>query len=105
MENSIYEVSRVDYATFVEQIKPECRDIKVNKKSTDIYSKQTGKILCSRVAPKNKNAHEKYYIFNSPEPEERCAPIPKFQLNLETKEEVQAFFNFLSNQQGSDKND
>ena len=104
IDNSIYEVTRNDYKGFVEQIKPECRRVEieeVDKKHTvtKIFSTNTGKCLCSRVtysADYGEPEPEKYYVFEMPEKYERQAPIPKQQLILETKEEVQAFFDFLA---------
>lgn len=115
MDNSIYEVPRSDYVGFVEQIKPEYRDVRVEEignhhVAAKIYSKKTGKCLCSRVGysgnPEDEYyTAEKYYIFEMPEDDERRAPIPKVQLKLETKEEVQAFFNFLAQQNKEKNND
>ena len=103
-DNSIYEVTRNEYKGFVEQIKPECRRVEieeVDKKhtATKIFSINTGKCLCSRVtysADYGTPDPEKYYVFEMPENYERQAPIPKQQIVLETKEEVQAFFDFLA---------
>ena len=41
----------------------------------------------------------KYYIFEMPEDSERCAPQVIRRITLETKEEVQAFLNYISQQQ------
>ena len=110
LDYSIYEVTRGDYKTFVEQIKPEYREVKTEQvgdthTATKIYSKKTNKCLCSRVmysANYGEPEPEKYYIFEMPDNDERRAPIPHYQLKLETKEEVQAFFNFLQEQQKND---
>ena len=104
IDNSIYEVTRNEYKGFVEQIKPEYRRVEieeVDKKhtATKIFSINTGKCLCSRVtysADYGTPEPEKYYVFEMPENYERQAPIPKQQIVLETKEEVQAFFDFLA---------
>lgn len=94
----IYSVTRQEYTAFIEQIKPEFKEIKnityEDKKETQVFSKKTGKHLCSRIG--SENTTEKYYIFEMPEIEERQKPIPKIKLNLETKEEVQAFFSALN---------
>ena len=113
IDNSIYEVTRNDYKGFVEQIKPECRRVEieeVDKKhiATKIFSINTGKCLCSRVtysANYGTPEPEKYYIFEMPENYERQAPIPKQQIVLKTKEEVQAFFDFLAKNKKENKND
>lgn len=104
IDNSIYEVTRNEYKGFVEQIKPECRRVEieeVDKKHTaiKIFSINTGKCLCSRVtysADYGTPEPEKYYVFEMPENYERQMPIPKQQIVLKTKEEVQAFFDFLA---------
>lgn len=103
MDNSIYEVTRDDYKAFVEQIKRGCGRVEiVTTKSyqfSNIISQKTGKRLCGRktyINNNNKNIPEKYYIYEMPDDDERCKPIPKLRLNLETREEVQAFFNILS---------
>lgn len=100
---SIYEVERADYSSFVEQIKPEARDVKIVEidpihTATKVFSKNTGKCLCSRLtytANYGEPEPEKYYIFEMPEDYERQAPIPKYHLTLNNLEEVQAFFNLF----------
>ena len=98
--NSIYEVTRDDYKSFVEQIKPECREVKTmslpHKTITRIFSKASGICLCSRASYHDDKRREKYYIFNMPAPEERNAPVPHVKLELKTKEEVQAVFDAFS---------
>lgn len=113
IESNLYEVTRDDYASFVEQIKSEFRDIQVmeigdSHVATKIFSKKTGKCLCSRVTNNgkfNSSGPEKYYIFEFPDDDERQPPIPKLKLRLETKEEVQAFFTALAKMQGEKKDD
>jgi len=76
--------------------------------ATKIFSKNTNKCLCSRmtyIAKYGDPEPEKYYIFEMPEPYERNAPVPKTQIVLNTKEEVQAFFDFLSKRQKEKNND
>ena len=112
LNNSIYEVTRDEYKGFVEQIKPECRRVEVveiNKTHTaaKIFSLKTGKCLCSRVsytAEYGTPEPEKYYVFEMPDDDERQAPIPKQQIVLETKEEVQAFFDFLAKKAKEENN-
>lgn len=110
---SIFEVDRNEYKGFVNEIKPEYRDIKIeqiNKTHTAIktYSKKTGKCLCSRVAytaDYDEKEPEKYYIFEMPDNDERGPGVPVFNLKLETKEEVQAFFDFLAQKNKEKNND
>lgn len=94
----IYEVSRDEYAGFLDQIKPECRDVqKIEEDDTitlNVYSKKTNKLLCSRVAPQN--AYERYYVFNMPDNDECRAAKPVQKIVLETKEEVQAFLDIIN---------
>ena len=113
MDNSIYEVTREDYKGFVNQIKPECRDVKIEKIGTThvaakVFSKKTGKCLCSRVSYSvdyGEPEPEKYYIFEMPDWDERCEPVPVRKLVLETKEEVQAFFDAIAKLQKEKQND
>ena len=104
IDKNLYEVSRNEYRGFIEQIKPECRRVEIEKVDKEhtaakIFSINTGKCLCSRVTYSvdyGTPDPEKYYVFEMPENYERQAPIPKQQIVLETKEEVQAFFDFLA---------
>ena len=113
MDNNIYEVTRDDYKGFVSQIKPECRDVRIEEIgdthiAAKIYSKKTGKCLCSRVAYSADYGDpdpEKYYIFEMPDNDERKAPTPIRKIVLETKEQVQAFFDFLARKNKETKND
>ena len=111
MDNSIYEVTREDYKGFVNQIKPECRDVKIEEIGTThvaakIYSKKTGKCLCSRVSYSvdyGEPEPERYYIFEMPEDDERQAPVPVQKIVLNSKEEVQAFFDAIKKLQEQQK--
>lgn len=104
MDNSIYEVSRSEYKGFVDEIKPEYRKVEVETIgnthiAAKIYSKKTGKCLCSRIAYTAEYGEpepEKYYIFEMPDDDERKAPTPVIQVELNSKEEIQAFFNFVA---------
>lgn len=108
-DNDIYEVERNEYKTFIEQLNVE----KMNKEESwleqlhivKIISNKTGKHLCSRISD-SELEEEHYYIFNYPDDDERIAPKPVLKINLDTKEEVQAFFNVLSKlQKEANKND
>lgn len=113
MDNSIYEVTREDYKAFVPTIKPEYRDVKTEQIGTTheackIYSKKTGKCLCSRVsyiADYGEVEPERYYIFEMPDDEERLPPIPVIKITLDNKEDVQKFFNFLAEKNKENNND
>ena len=103
-----YEVTKNDYISFLEQIKPEARMVN-NKDAADyqlieVLSKNTHKLLCARYVPNNKNDSPKFYIYNFPDKDESRPPIPKLHINLESKEEAQAFFNVI-NKMISDRHD
>ena len=110
---SIYEVTRADYTSFVEQIKPEYRKIetvKIDERHTaiKIFSTNTNKCLCSRLtytADFGEPEPEVYYIFEMPENYERLAPIPKIKITLETKEEVQKFFDYFAQKRKESNHD
>ena len=111
MDNSIYEVTRTDYKSFIEQIIPGCGRVEEVDAGiyhfSYIYSKKTNKKLCGRRIFKGENSHkhhpEKYYIYELPDDDERRAPIPKMRITLETREEVQAFFDALSKMNKGEK--
>ena len=98
MDNSIYEVERDDYVGFIGQLNKQMMDVeqtyKDNSNILSIYSKNTGKHLCTRIIMQD--GTEKYYVINMPEDNERIIPKPVRQIKLETKEEVQAFFDALN---------
>lgn len=103
MNDDIYEVTRIEYSSLVETIKPEARDImqyvKDDYKYIDLYSKKTHSKLTSRVTyigDMKSLRGEKYYIYNLPQPEERNPDIPKCRITLETREEVQAFIDAIA---------
>lgn len=102
MDNSIYEVTRDDYVGFLQQIKPEAMKEETEKLNDFIfiktYSINSGIHLCSKIIPikDNKMDIPHYYIFNMPDDQERQPPKPVRKIVLETKEEVQEFFNILS---------
>jgi len=48
---------------------------------------------------------EQYYVYNMPADDERVAPKPVQIFNLETKEEVQTFFEILNKLQEHKAND
>ncbi len=98
MNNDIYEVSRDEYAGFIAQLnKDKCTVEQLyedNKTLFKIFSKSTGTHLTTRII--SDNGLEHYYIFNMPLDEERIPAKPVQKITLETKEEVQAFFNILN---------
>ena len=98
MDNSIYEVERDDYAGFIGQLNKEMMDVEQYYEQdmtiVKIRSKTTGIHLCTCIIPDEGKEH--YYVFNMPLDEERVKPKPVMKINLNTKEEVQAFFNALN---------
>ena len=107
MDNSIYEVSRDEYAGFIGQLnKDKCA---VEQYYEDgftvikIKSKTTNTHLCTRIIPEDDIEH--YYVFNMPADDERIAPKPVMKINIETKEEAQAFFDALNKLQLEAKKD
>jgi len=99
MDNSIYEVEREDYKNFIGQLNKEMMDTEVhiveNCTFTKIKSKKNGKHLSTRISDSEKE-EEYYFIFEYPDNDERIAPKPIMKINLDTKEEVQTFFNALN---------
>lgn len=107
MDNEIYRVGRDEYVGFMDELKPECRDIEMShlKNSTivKVLSKKTGKHLCTRIIPEEDE--EQYYIFNMPDNDERQHGRAIRKITLETQEEVQSFFDALSKVMKENKHD
>ena len=99
MSHDIYEVEREDYKNFIEQLNKEMIDTIVysyqNCSFTKVFSKKTKKHLSTRVSDSDLK-EEHYFIFNYPDDDERCTPKPVCRITLNTKEEVQAFFDVLN---------
>ena len=109
MDNSIYEVDRDEYKTFIGQLNASMMDTEVYSYEdctfTKILSKKTGKHLSTRIND-DKKQEEHYFIFNYPDDDERVEPKPILKVNFDTREEVQEFFNALSKlQKEAKKND
>ena len=111
MNEEIFEVTKSEYSAFVRTLKPEFRTVEVktvdNYTYTNIYSNTTNIKLCSRKTPTQEDSTEKetYYIFNIPVDDERLPDVPTMKINLKTKEEVQAFLNYISQLQKVNTND
>lgn len=107
-ELDIYEVERDEYVGFVDEMKPDAWTTEIkeedNFKILNVYSKKTKKLLCSRHIPLNENERTYFYIYEMPDNDERRAPPAKRKIVLETREEVQEFFNILSKIQKGDNN-
>ena len=110
---NLYEVDRTDYKYFVRGLnlsKCEVKEVQVDRwhKATKIFSKDRNICLASRLTHTIEGEDrepEKYFIFASPTADESVPPTPVAELKLETKEEVQAFFDALSKYQKEHKND
>lgn len=101
MNESIFLVEREDYKALVERLKVEkIRTEKIEEREYTIikvFGIDSDECICSRKTYREgANKPEEYYIFKLPEPDEWGDAIPKRKIILETKEEVQAFFDVLS---------
>lgn len=102
MKNDIFQVTRDQYVGFLSQIKPEARKIITEQNDNytlyKVYSKLNNIHLCSRKIYNDKCGAniQRYYVYNMPLDEQRRAPIPVQKIILETKEQVQEFFNILN---------
>ncbi len=110
MNKEFYEVNRNDYKEFISTIKSDCRDIRIEnisdvRQAANVYSKKTNKLLCGREynIQDVERMPEKYYIYSTPDAEESVPARGKIQITLETKEEVQKFFDYLSKQEKTKK--
>ena len=106
MDNSIYEVSRDEYAGVVAQINPEFTDIeKYHEQDCTIIKivSKNGVHFTTRIIPDD--GEEGYYVFNLPSAEESLPPKAIRKITLETKEEVQAFFDALNKLQEASNHD
>ena len=98
MDNSIYEVDRDEYVGFIGQINKQMMDVEQffeeDLTILKVKSKATGTHLCTRIIPKDGEPH--YYVFNMPADNERVKPKPVMKITLDTREEVQHFFDALN---------
>ena len=106
MDNSIYEVTRDEYAGFIGGLNKQMCEVEQyfeeNMTIMKIKSKLRGTHLCTRIIPEDDIEH--YYVFNMPTKEESVPNKPVLKVKLETKEEVQEFFDALSKLQQEKKN-
>lgn len=105
--DEIYEVERDQYAGLIGEMKTECFNMDTSyMEDTTIVtltSKKTGKMVTKRIIYEDGN--EQYYIYDLPENDERLAPKKIRKYELQTKEEVQAFFDILNKIQKGEKDD
>lgn len=98
MDNEIYEVERDQYAGVIGQINPVTSDMETYHEGDltiiKIVNKE-GVHFTSRII-NNETGEEKYYVFVLPQGDD-CLPPKKIRkITLETREEVEAFFNALN---------
>lgn len=106
MDNSVYEVSRDEYAGVVAQINPDYAEVEKYYEQHNTFIKivsKKGVHFTTRVI--SDDGEEGYYVFNLPSAEESLPPKAIRKITLETKEEVQAFFDALNKLQQENKND
>ena len=107
MNDEIYEVGRDEYAGLVREMKTDCFDMEKAYEDDcvviKLVSKRTGQVITKRVIDADQN--ETYYIYELPANDERLAPKKIRQYQLESKEEVQAFFDILNKIQKGEKHD
>lgn len=97
MNNDIYEVTRDDYAGVVRQINPKTSDVETIYNDTQTIIKiknKKGIHFTTRIILEN--GEEQYYVYNLPDGDDCLPPKPVRKITLETKEEVQAFFDALN---------
>lgn len=98
MNKDIFKVERNEYVGLIGEMRTDCFDIEKEYQKNDLYirikSKKTGKLITERII--YDDSEEEYYIFELPDDSERQAPKKIRQYILETKEEVQAFFDTLN---------
>lgn len=103
--DDIYEVERNEYAGLIGEMKTHCFDMVKEYTETStiikLISKKTNKLITKRII--HEDGDEQYFIYEMPDNDERIAPKRILQVTLETKEEVQHFFDAL-NQLRSKKN-
>ena len=106
MDNNIYEVERDEYVGFIGQLNKQMCDVEQfyeeDMTIMKIKSKATGTHFCTRIIPEDGEEH--YFIFNMPADDERVAPKPIMKITLDTREDVQAFFDALNKLQLEAKN-
>lgn len=99
MNKEVYEVTKDEYTGFVDQMLPEAclvkrADTRI-RTSQIILSKKNKKLLCKQEFDKQTNTMH-YYVYNMPDDDERRPAPAKRIMNLQTREEVQAFLNAIS---------
>lgn len=98
MNKEIYQVERDEYVGLVREMKTSCFDMEKEYSDDGIHiklvSKRTGQTMTERIIDEEQN--ETYYIYVLPENDERMASKKIRRYCLESKEEVQTFFDILN---------
>lgn len=106
MDDNIFEVSRDEYAGVIAQINPKTSDIETVHEdwgtSIRIRNKAGTHFTTRNISD---DGEEHYYVFELPRGEDCLPPKAIRKITLETKEEVQAFFDALNKIQRGEAND
>lgn len=99
MNKEVFEVSKDEYTGFLAQIKKgtyysQLEELDESHKELNIYSKKTDKLLASQVVDKEDNSL--FYVYTMPDDDERKAPPAVTKIELQSQEEVEAFFKILN---------
>ncbi len=97
--DEMYEVTRDEFVGFKDQFKS---GIYLTEKDSDdklntlkYISIKTGALLCAQTEDIN-TGDMKYYVITMPDDDERKAPPRKRKIELQTREEVEAFFKIIN---------
>lgn len=101
--SDLYEVTKEQYKAFVQQLKPEIKDIRVRYDGdgtiyTEVYSNLREVKLCSRIGNIITEAPEKYYIWELSNAAESQRYIPRKKVVLEDPKQVQILLDYIREQ-------
>ena len=96
--DDIYEVGRDEYVGLVSTMRTDCFDMEKEHLEQctiiKLVNKKTGQLMTKRIIQDDGN--EQYFIYELPQADEKNPPKPIRRITLETKEEVQEFFDALN---------
>lgn len=99
--NEIYEVDKDAFTGYKDQLKMSCIRIENELKENEVTSSQkfysitTDTLLCEKIQDTD-SGEIKYYIYEMPQDNERKAAPAKRIIELQTEEEVKAFFDCIN---------
>lgn len=98
--NDLYEVSLEDYKAFIQQLKPEIREVRENYAAdgtirTEVYSNVRNVKLCSRICNPTTQSPEKYYIWELSNAQESQKYIPRRKVVLDDPKQVKTLLNYI----------